>query len=492
MRPTEIQVNFWLSFISVFALITVCYYFYKLRAQSQEMMKQSSELAHDCETLLMLIKRVSAIPDRPEKSDTFLRDMEKYIKKWRAVSSGRALVMSTEVEFIPSLVDEVISNLKLSDQFKNISFTSHIKNLVFARINTQEFSGSIRSLLTNSAQAILDHHTGIVQVTIEEQKEQIWISIQDNGKGIPPEVQARIFERGVTFGKIGGTGLGLSSTKARLESWGGGIELINSTPETGTLLRLTLPKAPAPSWFQGSLRVRAGKNIIHVDDDASMLPIMESKMIHFFHELDLHFFISPESCMEYLKTANSENILLLIDYYFQLSNSSHNQFKNGIELIKSLNAAGHSILLTNAWADSRIQAQAQALGVRIMPKQYLNSISFEIIEPLDPAKTVAAVLIDNHESIRMDWSEAATSKGLLIVTCSSVSEFLERYRYLPKSTPIYVDEHLDGGLTGKQESIALAEAGFQNLSLTTFDPTTKEDLHLYPHLRGTRGKNPPF
>jgi signal transduction histidine kinase len=75
----------------------------------------------------------------------------------------------------------------------------------------------------------------------------ILISVSDQGIGIPPEEQSRIFDRfyrvdNSNTRKIGGTGLGLAITQALVELHGGRI-WVQSTPGEGSAFFLTLPIA---------------------------------------------------------------------------------------------------------------------------------------------------------------------------------------------------------------------------------------------------------
>ena len=77
------------------------------------------------------------------------------------------------------------------------------------------------------------------------------VSVADSGRGIPPELQPRIFERffradkarsrGETGG--GGAGLGLTIAAWIAGAHGGSLELTRSTPE-GSVFTLSLPKTP--------------------------------------------------------------------------------------------------------------------------------------------------------------------------------------------------------------------------------------------------------
>lgn len=74
----------------------------------------------------------------------------------------------------------------------------------------------------------------------------ITLSIRDKGPGIPDDVLDQVFERFHTIpnGRARGAGLGLSIVKSFAALHDGNVE-IHSTPETGTLVKLFLPDAPA-------------------------------------------------------------------------------------------------------------------------------------------------------------------------------------------------------------------------------------------------------
>jgi two-component system sensor histidine kinase AtoS len=67
------------------------------------------------------------------------------------------------------------------------------------------------------------------------------VVVQDDGAGIPPESFDRVFEPMFTT-RADGTGLGLTIARRIASAHGGRLEL-ESTPDTGTTVRLTLPLA---------------------------------------------------------------------------------------------------------------------------------------------------------------------------------------------------------------------------------------------------------
>lgn len=88
---------------------------------------------------------------------------------------------------------------------------------------------------------------GTVCVTVKNEEKIAVLSVADTGIGIPPEHQARIFERFYRVDKshskeIGGTGLGLSIVKHAARLLDAKIAL-HSVPEAGTTITVSFPRA---------------------------------------------------------------------------------------------------------------------------------------------------------------------------------------------------------------------------------------------------------
>ncbi len=66
------------------------------------------------------------------------------------------------------------------------------------------------------------------------------IQVSDNGPGLAPELAGQLFEPFATFGKTGGTGLGLALSKKIIQEHGGTIQC-ESEPGKGTTFTIRLP-----------------------------------------------------------------------------------------------------------------------------------------------------------------------------------------------------------------------------------------------------------
>lgn len=96
------------------------------------------------------------------------------------------------------------------------------------------------NLLVNAANAIETH--GRITLRTGYDPGNVWVEVEDSGKGIPPENLARIFEPFFTTKPVGqGTGLGLSLSYGIVQQHGGRIE-VASVVGQGSTFRVVLPR----------------------------------------------------------------------------------------------------------------------------------------------------------------------------------------------------------------------------------------------------------
>lgn len=97
------------------------------------------------------------------------------------------------------------------------------------------------NLLVNAAHAMEEPGEIRIRTGATDDGESVWIEVEDDGVGIPPEVQTRIFEPFFTTKPPGfGTGLGLPLAYRIIQRHGGHLS-VESTPGEGTCFRIELP-----------------------------------------------------------------------------------------------------------------------------------------------------------------------------------------------------------------------------------------------------------
>lgn len=110
------------------------------------------------------------------------------------------------------------------------------------------------NLLLNAMQAIEGH--GCITIrTGQDRNSEVWVEVEDTGKGIKPEHLKRVFDPFFTTRPTGaGIGLGLSLSYSIVQKHGGRIE-VKSTLGKGSVFRVVLPQqaisTPLPGMQKG-------------------------------------------------------------------------------------------------------------------------------------------------------------------------------------------------------------------------------------------------
>jgi signal transduction histidine kinase len=155
-------------------------------------------------------------------------------------SSGRK---SPRVHARVSLVvEKAVAAVKFHPDGRNVSITVGKFPPAEADIDARNLESAIYNLLLNACQAATRSiHVPGVKVHVTEVDERIYVTISDNGPGIPASVRRTLFDPFVTAGKPNGTGLGLTLARRIAEEHGGSVCLEESNRER-TVFTLSLTK----------------------------------------------------------------------------------------------------------------------------------------------------------------------------------------------------------------------------------------------------------
>ena len=103
--------------------------------------------------------------------------------------------------------------------------------------NRKALAGALTNLVENAIQAVAAG--GVVTLSAACHDDRAVLSVSDNGRGMTPDVVARLFEPFFTT-RSDGTGLGLAIARGVARAHGGGID-VRSEPGVGTEFIITLP-----------------------------------------------------------------------------------------------------------------------------------------------------------------------------------------------------------------------------------------------------------
>jgi hypothetical protein len=88
-------------------------------------------------------------------------------------------------------------------------------------------------------EALKDKSNSIISIKTELRDGACIICVSDNGPGVSAEVMPRLFWEKATYGKVGGTGLGLYQVRKELEVYGGKVAYVSKGQ--GSCFEVSLP-----------------------------------------------------------------------------------------------------------------------------------------------------------------------------------------------------------------------------------------------------------
>ena len=143
---------------------------------------------------------------------------------------------------VSSVVEKAVAAVKFHPDGRNVSITVGEFPAADADIDARNLESAFYNLLLNACQAAArSTHVPEVKVHLREVDERIYVTILDNGPGIPASVRRTLFEPFVTAGKPNGTGLGLTIARRVAEEHGGSVCLEESNRDR-TVFALSLTK----------------------------------------------------------------------------------------------------------------------------------------------------------------------------------------------------------------------------------------------------------
>jgi len=124
---------------------------------------------------------------------------------------------------------------------RNVRLVIHCHYQGQARLDDGKLKRAVLNLGRNAADAMPDGGDFVIDVRVDESKDELVMRFRDTGKGIPEAVRDTLFEPFVTKGKDHGTGLGLAIVKQIVDVHHGTIEF-ESTLNQGTTFIVRIPR----------------------------------------------------------------------------------------------------------------------------------------------------------------------------------------------------------------------------------------------------------
>lgn len=143
---------------------------------------------------------------------------------------------------VAEVLHHTLNSLQLHPEFKKLDITFAQEGSTQGWFDFRKLQRAFHNLVQNACEAA-PPLTGKVHVTARGVNNHVEILVTDNGSGIPATIRDGIFQPFVTYGKAGGTGLGLAVVAKIVRDHGGDVTVKTTGPD-GTTFELTLPLTP--------------------------------------------------------------------------------------------------------------------------------------------------------------------------------------------------------------------------------------------------------
>ncbi len=465
----------------------------------------ASQVAHDIRSPLAALEMVvDDLDSLPEEKRILVREAAQRIKdiannllsRNRAVTRGEDEEAAAEkigLDHLPGVVEQIVSEKRAQFRARQ---GLHIETRagqsaygLFANVDSSILKRMLSNLINNSVEAI--DVRGRVRVRVQEREGRVEISVEDDGKGIPEEVVARLGQKGETHDKQGGSGLGLFHARESAERWGGSLQ-IHSKIGQGTSITLSLPRQQAPKWFLTELRLETGQTVVILDDDQSIHEIWARRLPAGINLVHLHggeefarWVRAQEGGVEARGARFREPPLYLVDFELKGERLS------GLDWIEEFDLQARSVMVSSRFEDAAIRARCEEQGIRMVPKGLAGFVPVRVSRADDTMARPDCVLIDDDLLVHLIWKSAADKRGRTLLAFAGADEFEAQMARIARDTPIYIDSDLGDGVRGEEVSRRYFEAGFRTIYLATGSQTSDFELGSIPWIVQIVGKSPP-
>jgi len=220
--------------------------------------EMSAGIAHEINNPLAIIvgslSLMSKISHEPDKLKNKLETLEKAAQRISKIVTGLRKFSRSSENKVRKLIPlrNIIAETLILTEAKSKQFSTPVivecatDSLVYC--DEIEIEQILVNLVNNGIDAVEKQSERWVRVNAFDDGQTIVMQIRDSGKGIPPEIQTKLFQPFFTTKPIGkGTGLGLSIVKGILEDHKAMINIINSDPNTCFEIRFQMTESEQES-----------------------------------------------------------------------------------------------------------------------------------------------------------------------------------------------------------------------------------------------------
>lgn len=173
-----------------------------------------------------------------DRENKIINDLLSLVKMDK--SAGNINITSVQIN---ELLERIMKRLRPIAQKQNVELVMESFRPVVAEVDEVKLTLALTNLIENAIK--YNNPDGWVHVSLNADHQNFFVTVEDNGIGIPKEAQNRIFERFYRVDKshsreIGGTGLGLAIARNAIIMHRGAIK-VHSMEGEGTTFTVRIP-----------------------------------------------------------------------------------------------------------------------------------------------------------------------------------------------------------------------------------------------------------
>lgn len=371
---------------------------------------------------------------------------------FRKIESNKMNMRVGEVDMV-AFVADVKSCFDAMAAAKQIHFTfEHDCPSVALWVDKDKLEKILANLLSNAFKFTLDG--GAILIRLRDKGDQVELSVEDNGKGIPPENIASVFDRFFTSDQnyVTGTGIGLHLTREFVYMHKGTIH-VTSVPNKSTVFTVSLLKGKShfdesctfdssvtelssgvanlnTDELQDILNRTYDYTVLIVEDDLDIQHYLQKELQHNFHVL------VADNGVKALEVLMNEEVSMVVSDVMMPE-------MNGFDLcrkIKSDIVLSHlPVMLLTALSDDKQQMYGIAGGADVYVQKPFN---------IEVVKLRIIKLLEDRARLREAYVRDASSPAVTVKEekVESLDElFMNRFLKLIEESYVDPDFSIEKG-----------------------------------------------
>jgi two-component system sensor histidine kinase PhoQ len=192
-----------------------------------------ADLAHSLKTPLAVIQTQADLSEASLEQINRINQIIAYQLRRAQSAAGSGWHLGISVD---SIAVRLVRTLTKIYQHRNLTIEYHPNKQARFKGDEADLTEMLGNVLDNACKAAKTR----VTLTLKQQDNQLWMTIEDDGEGIPEEKQQHIFERGIradTYAQ--GHGIGLAIVRDLVDSYHGNLTVGQSASLQGAKFEFT-------------------------------------------------------------------------------------------------------------------------------------------------------------------------------------------------------------------------------------------------------------